>query len=65
MRNLTAAERAARAGIVYPPASCGKYPVICRTCGWADVFNLPAQRRRKAWAHVKFHESNDLSEWKM
>lgn len=57
MRNrLTPAERAARAGIVYPPSGAGKYPLICRTCGPLGSFDLPIQRRRKAWAHVLIHE---------
>lgn len=53
---MTAAERAARVGIVYPPSGGGKYPLICRRCGFTASFDLPGQRRKKAWSHVLIHE---------
>lgn len=64
MRSRTAAQRAAKVGIVYPPGGAGHYPVICRGCGWTDTFYTPTARRKKAWSHVIFHESNELKEWK-
>lgn len=59
---LTPAQRAARAGIVYPPSGAGKYPLICRRCGLTASFDLPTQRRKKAWAHVRDHEEQEFKE---